>query len=573
MRSAAVTETQVYLSRAAWHGHDHVTAADTRDLAIQTPRRRLPVVVGLLLLLSAGYLSWLLFGYLFGVVTVRRHQLESASYIFAAAALVTALTRSAPAAPALGGYAPAPPWIPLALIGAATALYANTLFLGLFSDDFALVQKALDHEWMAQTEFVRPFPLAAWALLLSISRNPAVLHALSIGLHGLNAALVYTLALRLGLRTGAAAAAGALFAVFPASVEAVVWPAAIHDLIVGACTLGFVVLAGRRRSWRSSAAAIVLLVVALLSKESALAIPLLAAVIWLRPGSARANPAACGARAAAFAARLGASRGLEHGLLAAPLVLTAIAVCALYTVIRLAVVVVPGSFAQPPTRYMLKELIARPVGTLSIPWDTQVVEWWPVVPFLWAACTITAAATYAWSTTRHVPVHVVIRCISAALVAVLPVYSMLFFTADLGNARYLYVSTAFWAIALMAMASPLGDLSAGRVVILSGALAMGAVGVQVHRGSWREAADLRERVLAAAADTLKSAPCAPVSFAGAPDSVRGAYVFRNGLPEAILFRTGARPASPSGSCTFVWRGSEFQRSTMEGGQVPAGIAR
>jgi hypothetical protein len=120
---------------------------------------------------------------------------------------------------------------------------------------------------------------------------------------------------------------------------------------------------------------------------------------------------------------------------------------------------------------------------------------------------VTAAATYAWSTTKAVPVHVVLQCIIAAYVAVLPVYSMLFITPDLENARYLYLSTAFWATALIAFASPLKRLTRGWGLVGAAAIAVAVGGVQVHLKSWRDAARVREQVLASAANTLKSAPC------------------------------------------------------------------
>jgi hypothetical protein len=104
-------------------------------------------------------------------------------------------------------------------------------------------------------------------------------------------------------------------------------------------------------------------------------------------------------------------------------------------------------------------------------------------------------------------------------------------------------------------------------------MVVGAIGVQVHLTSWREAALIREQVLAAAEDTLRNAQCSPVSYLGAPDSVRGAYVFRNGLSEAIALRTGAKPVQSSGLCTFMWNGSEFQRTFDDTGPVQASLAR
>lgn len=524
-------------------------APEAAEMSEFVDRRRVPrlaVGLGLLLALSAIYLAALLFGYVFEVGAIRRHHVESASYILVAAWLLTAATRSA-GVPSTHNEHRTTRWMPAAAIATAALLYATTLSMGLFSDDFALLQKALDYEWMAQAEFVRPVPLLAWNLLVTITGNSAVLHALNIALHALNAALVYSLALRLGLERSRAGLAAALFAAFPASVEAVAWPAAVHDLLVAACALLFVLLARQPRSWPHLTAAVLVLIVGLLSKESAVAIPVLAAVIWCGRGSN------------------------DSGVWRVPVL--GLAVCAVYGLARIALVAVPDSFAQEPTRYMLKELIARPIGTLVIPWNTAVLQAWPAVAFLWAVGCVLAGATYAWSTVKAVPLQVVLRCFIAAYIAVTPVYSMLFITPDLENARYLYLSTAFWTIGLVALASPSKRLTRGRGLALATAIMVAVVGVQVHLTSWRDAARVRERVLAAAAETLKKAPCSPVSFVGAPDSVRGAYIFRNGLAEAIGFRTGARPAPSVAECTFAWNGSDFERSTGVRGPIQASVVR
>jgi hypothetical protein len=511
--------------------------------------RRLPgrlPILGTFLTLSGAYLVALLFGYVFGVGAVRRHHVESASYIFAAVWLLATLARGQPSALQPTLYASNAP--PVALVAAAALLYGNTVFLGLFSDDFVLVARALRGDWWPQAEFVRPIPLAIWRVLLTSTSNPAAFHVLSIILHGLNAALVYALALRFGLGRSGALAAGALFVAFPSSVEAVVWPAAVHDLIVAACALGFVLIAGQRRSGLGIVAGMLVLLAGLLSKESALAIPVVAAVIWLRRRSFKD----------------------ADGW---PVLLAGVGVCVFYGVVRTALVTIPDSFAQSPTRYMLKELIARPIATLMLPWTTAIHDSWPAIPFLWVLGCVVAAAMYASTSRRALPPHVILRCLIAVFVAVLPVYSMLFVTPDLENGRYLYLSTAFWVVALIALASTPDGLTRGRVLLLGAAIVAGAVGVQMHLTPWREAARIRERVLTAAQSALKNAPCSPISFAGAPDSVRGAYVFRNGLSEAIAFRTGAVGVPARGGCEFVWNGSAFQRAGTPSGTVQASFAR
>jgi hypothetical protein len=182
-------------------------AAEMSGVVDRRRVRRLAVGLGLILVLSAIYLAALLFGYVFEVGAIRRHHVESASYILVAAWVLTAVTRSSARPPTHIEHRTTR-WMPAAAIATAASLYATTLSMGLFSDDFVLLQKALDHEWMAQPEFVRPVPLFVWNFLVTITGHSAVLHALNIGLHALNAMLVYFLALGLGLersRAGLAA--------------------------------------------------------------------------------------------------------------------------------------------------------------------------------------------------------------------------------------------------------------------------------------------------------------------------------------------------------------------------------
>lgn len=507
------------------------------------------LVLGIVLAASAAYLAALLFEFVFDIGDVRRHHVESASYVFAAAALAVAFTRNRRNTPEpVRLHTDTPPWLLAGFIAAAALLYGNTVFLGMFSDDFALAQKALAGEWFPQPSLVRPLPLVVWNLLLATTNSPAALHVLNVCLHGLNAALVCLLAVRIGLPLRGSIVAGVLFLTFPSSVEAVVWPAAVHDLIVTSCALGFLLLAGRPVTMIRMVVGIVVLILALLSKESAVVIPLLAIVLWLDLESPRRTPGW-------------------------PILLGGIAVCIVYGSLRLALVTIPDSYAQEPTRYLAKELIARPIATLALPWTSAIFTSWPVIPFLWVVTCVAGMATYAWRGNGVVVPQTIVRCLIAEIVAVLPVYSVLFITPDLENARYLYLSTAFWVIALVGLAGTSGRLTSSPTYIFMGAVVVSVVGVQIHLTSWREAARLRERVLAAAEDVLKTAPCKSVSIGGAPDSVRGAYVFRNGLSEAIAFRTSAVPIHAIDGCDYVWDGSGFQRTVSLAGAAQASFVR
>ena len=93
------------------------------------------------------------------------------------------------------------------------------------------------------------------------SVTPGYFRAVNIALHALNALLVFYLALLLGLAAPYAVLAGAFFALFPASVEAVAWVASRSTVLSTAfllCSVIFYVKyaqgGGRRRlllrSWR-----------------------------------------------------------------------------------------------------------------------------------------------------------------------------------------------------------------------------------------------------------------------------------------------------------------------------------
>ncbi len=362
--------------------------------------------LGIVLAASAAYLVALLFGYVFAVGSARRHHVESASYIFAAAALTVAVTRGQ-RVQAVPLTAPTAPWLVVIFVASAAALYGNTISLGLFSDDFVLAGSALAGDWLPQPDFVRPLPLVIWRAILEVTGSPAALHTFSVFLHGLNGALVAILARRLGLPAVNAIAAGALFVAFPGSVEAVVWPAAVHDLLVTGCALGFLVLSGGHSSAYRLILAGGLIALGLLSKESAVVIPVLGLVLWA------------------------GGRQRERQTVSWPVLMAGAAVCLLYGVLRMSLTTMPGSYTQEPSRYVLKELIARPIGTLALPWNSSVFAAWPALPFLSGAMCVAIGSLYAWRVAKPVALSAVLRCLVAMIVAVLPAYSMLFITADL----------------------------------------------------------------------------------------------------------------------------------------------
>ena len=503
-----------------------------------------------ILLASAAYLAVLACAYIAGGWNIARHHVETAAYLFAAVALTVAVARSPrrPTESTSQQRLLLTAAVVAGAIAASVLLYANTLRLGFFSDDFVLAGNALAGRWMAG-EFVRPFPSIVRAMVLRSTASDVALHALSIALHGVNTALVGFVAGRLGLPRAVAVAAALLFLVFPSSVETVAWPAALQDLILASCTLLFVLLAAGPTSVARVLLAIVVLVVGLLSKEAAVVIPMLAAVMWLDSSKLRNRTTW-------------------------PILVAGVVVCVCYAAIRLTTREVSSDYAQRPTRYLAKELIARPIGTLSLPWTTPELT---MDPFPIGAATVALVAVfavYAWRADKLVPPSTIARCLVAAIAAGLPAYSLLFIADHLENSRYIYSSTAFWAIALAGCAGTmLRSQTWVPILATTAACALGVAGVQWHIAAWRTAADVRDRVLVAAETAMSGARCQTVSLAGAPDTVDGAYIFRNGLAEAVSRRTGWLPSLVGEGCTYVWTGSTFEKATSAHDAVQATLTR
>lgn len=192
-------------------------------------------------------------------------------------------------------------WI-AAVSGLAVACYLNALGGDFVLDDVTLVVRNAtlrdvrhlpDLLLSGMTSFLgpggssyyRPVPMVLLMGLYSgFGPEPVAFHVASVALHAASAALVFLLARRLvpAAAPWAAALGAAVFAVHPASAEAVAWISGIQDAAAGFLALLALyawirsdTAAGAAR-WRAVALAALLL--ALLSKESALAVVVVIAV-------------------------------------------------------------------------------------------------------------------------------------------------------------------------------------------------------------------------------------------------------------------------------------------------------
>jgi hypothetical protein len=417
--------------------------------------------------------------------------------------------------------------------------YAGALSLGLLSDDYALLARVARHDFFTGSQFFRPVPLLGWAVAPHGPAGAWWLHAVNLLLHGVNATLVAVLARWLGTSKATAVASGVLFACFAASVEAVAWASGIQDLLVTTGCLGFVLacaIDGRPRL--ALVLSLISLLVALGSKETAVAAPLLAVVMWTHSGRRwHTLPVVCG-----------------------------VVVVIIFAILRLSAFPVEPGFTALPSPYFVKEVLSRLFSALTVPFTGAELLRLPVLGIVMAWLLAGVMVHLAWTsrTDPRLPVTAA-RCAIWAVIAVLPVWSMFFVSPDLQGSRYLYLPACGWSIllAVVMIERPLGAPRRAGLALVTVLAAVWLVGVRAHMRDWQEAAHLRDRVLSSAVSGLQSTSCAAIAFTNLPDAVGGAYVFRNGFVEATQGQHAGstRPSLEGGAppgCTVRWDGERFR---------------
>ena len=139
------------------------------------------------------------------------------------------------------------------------------------------------------------------------------------------------------------------------------------------------------------------------------------------------------------------------------------------------------------------------------------------------------------------------------IVSVAPLAAMLYIADDLQGARYLYIGTAAWSAMIAVLVQRVQP--ALRLVAIVPLLVVFAFAARAHQSAWAAAAVERDRVLDAYRNS--GVQCTPTEIRGLPDQVRGAYVFRNGVPEAIASVAPSTIGNPR--CVLVWDGTRLLR--------------
>ena len=379
---------------------------------------------------------------------------------------------------------------------------------GFLSDDFVLLSWARNGDLLtAGYEHLRPIPIALWALIVRAGGGAETAHALSLTLHTANAVGVSRLASKMGLTEWSSTATGAVFALWPLGAEPVAWVAATPDLLVTAAVIGStMILLSDRATVSASLALLAVSTIACLSKETGVATPFVAAML-------------------AYAAR-------GHWVRTVALV-PAASIAGAYAAYRLAYA--PSDFVTSMTAYDFKEFIVRPFESLLIPVHGAVAE---QARWAFACVNIGLTAFLTWrmrdALRLGAPALPVAPLLAAVLISVAPLQRYLHISADLEGIRYLYCAAVPWTLLLGSLLSSLRGPTILRRVGFTLVVLVATAMLRSNLRPWFEAATLRDEVLAKVQAFSRAAPACPAfRVTGAPDVVRGAQVFRNGLPEAL----------------------------------------
>jgi hypothetical protein len=494
---------------------------------------------------SALYLLVRVCAFYLGIGSTRRHHLESAAFLFVLLLVPLVLTRRAPDDAAQAATIPRRFRLALTTAGwvaASLVIYWPLLSAGLFADDYVIVDAAREGRLTVWRELFRPMIFLVWRPLIALTGLPApLLHAVNIVLHGVNAGIVALLARRLfGDRTSGLAA-GVLFLWIPSGLEAIAWASGLQDVLMTTFVLTFLVfVTHERQAWWVRSLAIATLIAGLLTKETAIAAPLLAAIVGA-----------------------GAKSGDGRRRIWVMAAISLITVAA-FLAIRLTALPLPSSYGPDLTRYGLKELLVRPFATLLVPLREEELHRAPMLAIGLVSATVLGLRVAAGRWDRcAMRFRVAVMGAAMVLAAVAPVLSYFYVDADLLGSRYLYLAQAGWVLVLV---SVLESASGGRTAIFLPVLGMllGAwfIAGTAHTGLWTEAAQARDKLLGAAGTTTPN--CSAWAVYGLPGTLRGVPLFVNGFPEAarevLPGRIRVAPATvDAGECRLTWNGETFVR--------------
>jgi hypothetical protein len=385
----------------------------------------------------------------------------------------------------------------------ALGLFASHLRDGYLSDDFLYVVWArrslatlLAHLTIASyPQVLRPLPAFAW-LLSRFDAGPLWLHVLALAIHGANSALIFNFARKREAALPTAFLLGALFLVFPLSGETVLWLSSGFDLWA-ACfaLLAVVALQEERGIWLG----LLFYTLALFCKESALCLPL--ALLLLFP---------------------------RLRWRSIPFFLTA----GLYLAMRLVLFGGIGGYRDPLGRTVATQLHPGAfLRSLAVQVPARILAPVPVESRLAFVIMIALSLLLllGFGLIAFRPRKAALAAVGVFVAAILPAAPLLRVEWDLQGARLLYLPLALALVALARSTRPPTRISTVSGAVLACYWMIAAV---LNGNHWSGASRAAGRTLDAMKALQSRFPAGSTVLVDAFDTYQGAYVFRNGLPEA-----------------------------------------
>lgn len=453
--------------------------------------------------------------------------------VFALAFLGLLLTRDArrPIAGSVLSTAGWDPFLASALAAVVVGAFLGALDFPLLADDYIHIWNAREAGWRTllahftvpeSDGFFRPAVYCSYAFdALWAGLSPSAWRAGNLAIHVVNALLVYWLCRELRFGRVGSFIGALIFGVHGSRPEAVTWVAARFDLMAVMFGIASILAILRSAKWWVGSG---LLLLALMSKESAYVVPLLAAIALRYSGlrwRAIWKPVAplLGTAALVFAYRL----WLLHGI---------------------------GGYRDP----MDGSSVIAHVGLVST-LNAMFLRLWAVLifPLNWTgglskwtgASLVLAIAALVYVAKRGVEGRKVALGIAVTVVCSIPAFQFLSIGMDLEKARVLYFSS----VGLALLFAAIFEQDDWKMLLCAAALiGFQWMALQNNLNHWRQVGELAGRTCATEAKQRK-----PVASA-LPNVIDGVYFLRMGFSECVMFdnpaarivvgdRTGAQAVS------------------------------
>jgi len=401
-------------------------------------------------------------------------------------------------------------------------LFVPAIAAGRLADDFVLLRTVrqvkgvfwpFTHNDLGQPAGAGAFYRPVWVLwntaVYDLSHSPAFAHVLNLALFAMICSEVFLLVWRVA-GSRAALIAGALFAVFPSHGESVAWISGNTDLLAAALGLAAILLAlsARPSIWRESGVAS-LTALAMLTKEIAVILPLLLAILlWAPPAGAAPRP-----------------RGHWR-----PVIVMLVTVALVLIPRTLVVGGVGGYGAQPLTpKRAAGALVSFIAGGLSAP-QLQLLTHPILILVPVSLLTLLAWSTYrAWRAGDRITARLAVAGSAWFLAALLPVLNQPLNLNTRNGDRLLLLPSVGLALAagsLIGRTRRFGVAATGTAVV-----ALCAVSCVLNAIDWRTAGTESRRLLADI-DRL-APPGAHLVALSVPTDYRAAHLYPDALDIAV----------------------------------------